>query len=135
MSKLSRVRIAEAAVKLVDDEGLDALTMRRLGVSLGVEAMSLYRHVRNKADLLDDPIIIEEEIQVDGARPHGDVSYAPHLRFDCRKDLEELSRLLTRLTKEHRVEKEGLVNSKQIEDQSVIGQVRTNTPRHFLLNS
>ncbi len=51
--KLSRARISRAAVKLVDDDGLDALTMRRLGLSLGVEAMSLYRHVKNKADLLD----------------------------------------------------------------------------------
>jgi AcrR family transcriptional regulator len=37
----------------VDEEGLDALSMRRLGARLGVEAMSLYRHVRDKADLLD----------------------------------------------------------------------------------
>jgi TetR/AcrR family tetracycline transcriptional repressor len=50
---LTRARILEAAVALVDDEGLDALTMRRLGQRLKVEAMSLYRHVDGRAALLD----------------------------------------------------------------------------------
>jgi AcrR family transcriptional regulator len=49
---LSRARIIEAALVLIDAEGLDALSMRKLGASLGVEAMSLYNHVRNKDDLL-----------------------------------------------------------------------------------
>ena len=50
---LSRARVCQEALALVDDEGLDALSMRRLGARLGVEAMSLYRYVRGKADLLD----------------------------------------------------------------------------------
>jgi AcrR family transcriptional regulator len=50
---LSRERVCREALALVDDEGLAALSMRRLGARLGVEAMSLYRHVRDKADLLD----------------------------------------------------------------------------------
>ena len=50
---LTRQRIAVAALELVDAEGLDALSMRKLGASLGVEAMSLYNHVKNKDDLLD----------------------------------------------------------------------------------
>lgn len=50
---LSRERVCSEALALVDEEGLEALSMRRLGARLGVEAMSLYRHVRNKADLLD----------------------------------------------------------------------------------
>lgn len=50
---LSRARILEAGLSLVDQEGLDALSMRRLGEALGVQAMSLYRHVRDKDDLLD----------------------------------------------------------------------------------
>jgi AcrR family transcriptional regulator len=41
-------------VSLADREGLDALTMRRLGTELGVEAMSLYKHVPSKDQLLDD---------------------------------------------------------------------------------
>ncbi|MGH3443629.1 MAG: TetR/AcrR family transcriptional regulator [Nitriliruptorales bacterium] len=49
---LSRSRVLEAALELVDREGLDALSMRRLAAELGVEAMSLYTHVANKDDLL-----------------------------------------------------------------------------------
>ncbi len=49
---LSRERLAEAALELIDESGLDALSMRKLGAHLGVEAMSLYRHVDNKDDLL-----------------------------------------------------------------------------------
>jgi len=50
---LSREQICREALALVDEEGLDALSMRRLGARLGVEAMSLYRHLRDKAELLD----------------------------------------------------------------------------------
>ncbi len=50
---LTRARVVEAALRLVEREGLEALTMRRLGRELGVEGMALYTHVRDKADLLD----------------------------------------------------------------------------------
>jgi len=50
---LSRRRIVEVAVRFVDREGLEALSMRKLGGELGVEAMSLYNHVPNKDALLD----------------------------------------------------------------------------------
>jgi TetR/AcrR family tetracycline transcriptional repressor len=50
---LTRDRIVVAAVALVDADGLDALSMRKLGAALGVEAMSLYNHVDNKDDVLD----------------------------------------------------------------------------------
>ncbi|HET9084820.1 MAG TPA: TetR/AcrR family transcriptional regulator C-terminal domain-containing protein [Candidatus Limnocylindrales bacterium] len=50
---LSRERVLAAAVDLADREGIDALSMRRLGTELGVEAMSLYNHVANKEDVLD----------------------------------------------------------------------------------
>jgi AcrR family transcriptional regulator len=49
----TRDDICTAALALVDEEGLEALSMRRLGARLGIEAMSLYHHVRDKADLLD----------------------------------------------------------------------------------
>ena len=42
-----------AAVALADQGGIESLTMRRLGQELGVEAMSLYKHVSNKDDVLD----------------------------------------------------------------------------------
>lgn len=50
---LSRERILGAALRVLDAEGLSGLSMRRLGTELGVEAMSLYNHVPNKAALLD----------------------------------------------------------------------------------
>jgi len=50
---LNRERVLQAAIDLADRDGLDALSMRRLGAELGVEAMALYRHVRDKNDLLD----------------------------------------------------------------------------------
>ncbi len=50
---LTRERIIEAALNIMDDEGLEAVTMRRIGRELGVEAMSLYNHVEDKDDILD----------------------------------------------------------------------------------
>ena len=50
---LSRDRIITAAIDFVDRSGLTALTMRRLGTELGVEAMSLYRYVSGRDDLLE----------------------------------------------------------------------------------
>src|SRR5918911_1159397 len=55
---LSRRRVLEEAVRFVDREGLEALTMRKLGAELGVEAMSLYNHVPNKGALLDGMVEI-----------------------------------------------------------------------------
>jgi TetR/AcrR family transcriptional regulator, tetracycline repressor protein len=52
-AKLSRDSILSAALALLDREGADALTMRRLAAQLGVEAMSLYRHVADRAALLE----------------------------------------------------------------------------------
>jgi AcrR family transcriptional regulator len=49
---LTKERILQAAMSLADKEGLDAVSMRRVGAELGVEAMSLYRHVPNKEALL-----------------------------------------------------------------------------------
>ncbi|KAA5837208.1 TetR/AcrR family transcriptional regulator C-terminal domain-containing protein [Saccharopolyspora hirsuta] len=50
---LTRQDVLAAALALVDREGLKALSMRRLGAELGVEAMTLYHHVSNKEALLD----------------------------------------------------------------------------------
>jgi AcrR family transcriptional regulator len=53
---LSRDQVLQAAVGLADEGGVGALSMRKLGQVLGVEAMSLYNHVAGKADLLDGMI-------------------------------------------------------------------------------
>jgi TetR/AcrR family tetracycline transcriptional repressor len=50
---LTRERIVDAALGVMDAEGVDALSMRRVAREVGVEAMSLYNHVRDKEDLLD----------------------------------------------------------------------------------
>ena len=51
--RLARERVLSAAIDLADEGGVAALSMRKLGQALGVEAMSLYNHVSNKDDLLD----------------------------------------------------------------------------------
>jgi AcrR family transcriptional regulator len=50
---LTRERIVRTALRIMDTEGLDAVSMRRIGRELGVEAMSLYNHVRDKDDILE----------------------------------------------------------------------------------
>jgi AcrR family transcriptional regulator len=52
-ARLSRERVLGAAVELADRGGIDALSMRKLGQVLRVDAMAIYRHVRDKDDLLD----------------------------------------------------------------------------------
>jgi AcrR family transcriptional regulator len=52
-TQLTRERVVAAALELAGREGIESISMRRLAQELGVEAMSLYTHVRNKDDLLD----------------------------------------------------------------------------------
>ncbi|MGH3802071.1 MAG: TetR/AcrR family transcriptional regulator [Pseudonocardiaceae bacterium] len=52
-SPLSRARIVRAALRLVDEKGLPALTMRALATELEVSPMALYNHVRDKDKLVD----------------------------------------------------------------------------------
>jgi AcrR family transcriptional regulator len=62
---LSRERVLGAAVLLADERGIESLTMRELGLRLGVEAMSLYNHVANKDDLLDGMVdLVVSEIDL-----------------------------------------------------------------------
>jgi TetR/AcrR family transcriptional regulator, tetracycline repressor protein len=49
---LTREEILQTAIAMVDKNGLEYLTMRRLGTACGVEAMALYRHVHSRQDLL-----------------------------------------------------------------------------------
>jgi AcrR family transcriptional regulator len=69
-TQLTRERVVAAGVELADRDGIESISMRRLAQELGVEAMSLYTHVRNKDDLLDgmvDAVIGEIPTSVDGA--------------------------------------------------------------------
>ncbi|MFI1394368.1 TetR/AcrR family transcriptional regulator C-terminal domain-containing protein [Streptomyces sp. NPDC020681] len=71
---LSRERIVAAALRIVDDEGVTALSMRRIAATLGVQAMSLYNHVGGKDDVLDGITeFITTDIQLSMTRkPDGD---------------------------------------------------------------
>lgn len=69
---LTRKRVVDAALRLVDRDGIDALSMRRLGSALGVEGMALYTHVRDKSDLLDavaERVLEELETEFDRDAP------------------------------------------------------------------
>ncbi len=50
---VTRERVLDAAMAIADRDGIDAVTMRAVAARLGVEAMSLYKHVANKDDVLD----------------------------------------------------------------------------------
>jgi AcrR family transcriptional regulator len=71
--------IAEAALKLIDREGLSALSMRRIAAELGVEAMAIYHHLPNKEALIE--AVVE----------HGTPGTLPPLRGDWRSDLRALA--------------------------------------------
>jgi len=65
---LTRERVLLAAVDLADRGGIEAVSMRKLGQELGVEAMALYRHVRNKDDILDGIVeVVINEIDIPSA--------------------------------------------------------------------
>ena len=65
---LTRDRITAVAVEIADRDGIESLSMRKLGQTLGVDPMSLYNHVRDKDDLLDamaDAVVGEIDIPSD----------------------------------------------------------------------
>jgi AcrR family transcriptional regulator len=74
---LSRDRVLAVAVALADRDGIEGLSMRKLGQELGVDAMALYRHVQSKDDLLDG--IVEMIVgEIDRVEPDG--TWKPALR-------------------------------------------------------
>ncbi|WP_395244157.1 TetR/AcrR family transcriptional regulator C-terminal domain-containing protein [Agromyces sp. MMS24-K17] len=85
-SRLSRDLVLQAALRLADDDGIDALTMRALAERLGVEAMSIYYHLPNKDAILDglvEAVFAEVETEVGGFAPPATTdasSWSPTLR-------------------------------------------------------
>ncbi|QDT04895.1 Tetracycline repressor protein class H [Rubripirellula lacrimiformis] len=66
---LRKERVLEAAVRIADQGGIDALTMRKIAQKLNVEAMSLYNHVANKDEILDgivDAVVGEIDVPAVG---------------------------------------------------------------------
>ena len=85
--RLTRARIVEAAVHIMDEVGLEAVSMRHVARDLGVEAMSLYNHVESKEDILDG--ICEHVMgEFDFPSPTGDWAE------DCRHGARAWRRLL-----------------------------------------
>jgi AcrR family transcriptional regulator len=70
---LDRERVVDAALEFIDEHGLPPLTMRRLGKSLGVEAMAVYRYIPGKEELLDAVV----DRLVDGLRDDPEVLVSP----------------------------------------------------------
>lgn len=66
--RVSRGQVLDAALALADEGGLAAVTMASVGARLGVEAMSLYRHIGNKEEMLDglvDRVFAEIDVPSD----------------------------------------------------------------------
>jgi AcrR family transcriptional regulator len=86
---LSRDRVLQAALELADASGVEVVTMRRLGEELGFEAMSLYRHVANKDDLLQgmlDLVLAEWQL------PEGERTWTDAIRASARSVHDALRR-------------------------------------------
>ncbi|MGZ8652631.1 MAG: TetR/AcrR family transcriptional regulator [Actinomycetota bacterium] len=79
--KLTRDRVIDAALRIMDEGGLDAVSMRRVGRELGVEAMSLYHHVHDKEDLL---LGIRERVLAKFLDPGTDGDWEPRARQAAR---------------------------------------------------
>ena len=77
---LSVERITAAALDLVDRDGLDALSMRKLGAELGYEAMALYKHVPDKETLID---LVVASVFADMALPDPTAPWAERLRHSA----------------------------------------------------
>jgi AcrR family transcriptional regulator len=63
--------VLRAAIAFADEKGIESLSMRKLGQQLGVEAMSLYKHVANKDDMLDGMVdVVFSEIDLPSSGVH-----------------------------------------------------------------
>lgn len=87
---LSRERIVRAALEFIEEQGLASLTMRRLGERLGVEAMSLYRYVPGREELLDQVVVriiadMERDDDVFDAPRHGWQDFLQRLAHGIRR--------------------------------------------------
>ena len=88
-ARLSKERVLRAAVALAARDGIESLTMRKLGDELGAGAMSLYHHVPNKEQLLDGMVdIVFSEIEL----PPTDVDWKTAMRTRALSTLEVLAR-------------------------------------------
>lgn len=90
-AKLNRERIIHAAVRLIDRDGPEAFSMRRIANELGAGAMSLYNHVRDKAAVLDG---VAEYVLAEVELPAEDSA-------DWQEQVRELARSFRRVALAH----------------------------------
>lgn len=110
---LSRARILDAALRYIDEHGLDALSMHKLGAELGVKGMSLYNHVANKDDVLDGVVeLLWSEVEA-SARADG----------DWREGVRALARAMRETVRGH-PNAAPLINSQSIMPQSALRVVQ-----------
>jgi AcrR family transcriptional regulator len=89
---LSRERIVQAALELADKEGLDSVSLRKVGAALDAGPMRLYGYVATKEELL--------ELMVDAV--YGEMASAGRPRGDWRKALRDIAHRMRRAAREHR---------------------------------
>ena len=93
--QLTRERIITAAVELIEREGVDAVSMRRIATELGSGAMSLYNHVPSKAALLDG--VAERVISSIDVTSEPGASWADEVRAQARA-FRQIARAYPRCT-------------------------------------
>ena len=93
--RLDQQRIVHAAIEFIDQEGLHALTMRRLGAFLGVEAMALYRYVPSREDLLD--VVVDAVLDA----LHHDPEVHLHAEHGWQDYLQRLAHGIRRIALDH----------------------------------
>lgn len=81
-SGLSRESTLRAALEIIDQDGVEGLSMRRLGRALGRDPMSLYRHAATKAELLDG---VAESVLAELSVDTTDADWAAQLRTVARQ--------------------------------------------------
>src|SRR4030088_2786511 len=79
--RLSRERVVEAARTIVERDGIDALTMRRVAQDVGSSPMSIYRHVRDRDELL---VLLLDKLAAELPRPRLPREPRARLEAACR---------------------------------------------------
>ncbi|MFB7666081.1 TetR/AcrR family transcriptional regulator [Kitasatospora sp. NPDC056138] len=77
---LTREALAQAALRVLEREGIGGLSMRKVAAELGVKAASLYWHVRNKEQLLD---LLTDALMADAEPPPREGDWREQLREYC----------------------------------------------------